>query len=51
MFNILKFSKLKIQKWLLYDLSGIEFNKVMNFGEAIPIPLDMADGFKFRQDD
>ena len=44
-------SKKKFQKWLHWDLSGIEWNKVMDFGEAIPIPLDMADGFTVGRDD
>ena len=43
--------KKNIQKWLHWDLSDIEWNKVMDFGEAIPIPLDMADGFTVGQDD
>ena len=37
--------KNKFQKWLLWDLSGIERNKVKNFGEPSPIPLDTAEGF------
>ena len=43
--------KKNIQKWLHWDLSDIEWNKVMDFGEAIPVPLDTADGFTVRQDD
>ena len=43
--------KKNIQKWLHWDLSDIEWNKVMDFGEAIPIPLDTADGFMVGRDD
>ena len=43
--------KKNIQKWLHWDLSDIEWNKVMDFGEAIPIPLDTADGFTVGRDD
>ena len=43
--------KNKLQKWLHWDLSGTEWNKVMDFGEAIPIPLDTADGFTGGRDD
>ena len=40
-----------IKKCLHWDLSDIEWNKVMDFGEAIPIPLDTADGFTVGRDD
>ena len=37
--------KKKIQKWLYWDLSNIERNKVMNFGEPSPNPMERADHF------
>ena len=37
--------KIKFQKWLLWDMSGIERNKVKNFGEPWPCPSETADGF------
>ena len=37
--------KNKFQKWLLWDLSGIERNKVKNFGEPSPCPSETAEGF------
>ena len=46
MFNFSKISKKKIQKWLYWDLSNIERNKVMNFGEPSPNPMEMADHFR-----
>ena len=36
----------KIQKWLYWGLSNIERNKVMNFGEPSPNPMEMADHFR-----
>ena len=38
--------KKQIQKWLLWDLPSIERNKVMNFGEPIPIPVETPDWFR-----
>ena len=38
------FSK-KTKKWLLWDLSILERNKVMSFGELSPDPVKTADGF------
>ena len=38
--------KKNFQKWLLWDLPGIERNKVMNFGEPIPIPVETPDCFR-----
>ena len=35
----------KFKKWLLWDLSILERNKVMSFGELSPDPVEMADGF------
>ena len=46
MFNFSKISKKKIQKWLYWGLSNIERNKVMNFGEPSPNPMEMADHFR-----
>ena len=43
--------KKKFQKWLLWDLSGIERNKVKSFGEPNPSPSETADGFKVVRDD
>ena len=37
--------KKKFQKWLLWDLSIVEQNKVMSFGESSPEPVETADGF------
>ena len=39
-----KFQK-KSKKWLCWDLSNIERNKVMKFGESSPNPMEMADRF------
>ena len=44
-FNFQKFSKKKFKKWLLLDLSIMERNKVMSFGEPSPDPVETADGF------
>ena len=41
---IKKISK-KFKKWLLWDLSILERNKVMSFGELSPDPVETADGF------
>ena len=38
--------KKKFQKWLLWDMSGIERNKVMNFGETSPNLVEMPDRFR-----
>ena len=38
--------KKKIQKWLYWVLSNIERNKVMNFGEPSPNPVETADRFR-----
>mgnify|MGYP007086844717 CR=1 FL=1 len=38
--------KNKSKKWLYWDLSNIERNKVMNFGEPSPNPMEMADHFR-----
>ena len=35
--------KKKFQKWLYWGLSDIERNKVKNFGEPSPNPVEMAD--------
>ena len=35
--------KKKFQKWLYWVLSNIERNKVMNFGEPSPNPVETAD--------
>ena len=43
-FNFPKFSKKKFQKWLLWDMSGIERNKVKNFGEPSHCPSETAEG-------
>ena len=45
MFNFSKISK-KNPKWLYWGLSNIERNKVMNFGEPSPNPMEMADHFR-----
>ena len=39
-----KFQKI-FQKWLYWVLSNIERNKVMNFGEPSPNPVETADWF------
>ena len=38
--------KKKFQKLVLWDLSGIERNKVRNFGEPSPSPSETAEGFR-----
>ena len=35
----------KFHKWLVWDLSGFEGNKVKNFDEPSPIPSETAEGF------
>ena len=46
-FDVQFFEKFKkrSKKWLYWDLSNIERNKVMNFGEPSPNPMEMADHF------
>merc|ERR1711997_1353228 len=44
-FIFLKVSK-KFQKWLYWVLSDIERNKVMNFGEPSPNPVETTDRFR-----
>ena len=39
-----KIFKKKFQKWLLWDMSGIERNKVKNFGEPSHCPSETAEG-------
>ena len=43
-FNFHKISK-KFPKWLLWDLSNVERNEVMRFGEPSPDPVRTANGF------
>ena len=38
--------KKKILKWLHWDLSGMKRNKVKNFGEPSPIPLEKPECFR-----
>ena len=38
--------KNKFQKWLYWVLSDIERNKVMNFGDPSPNPVETADCFQ-----
>ena len=40
-----KIFKKKFKKWLLLDLSIMERNKVMSFGEPSPDPVETADRF------
>ena len=44
-FNFPKFPKQNSKNGLLWDMSGIERNKVKNFGEPCPCPSETAEEF------